>query len=684
MKLPGRTATQPARGVRPAARCAGGRRHGLRRRAAPALQARAAVDRRAQTSVARAASCTSRAARRCHGLEARGHQHRPELIGVGAAAVDFQVSTGRMPLAAPGAPGPAQARRSSPTSRSPRSPPTSRPSAPVRRSRPPSSCDTTNADLALGGELFRTNCAQCHNFAGQGGALTQGKYAPSLMEATPQADLRGHAHRPAEHAGLRRRHAHARGQAGDHQVRRAPAGRSPSPGGCDLGSFGPVTEGVVPVRRRRCRRTGRGRRLDRSKVTMTDIATPRRAPSEPARPSHLPRAPRRAPPRAAPTSTPRARQGAERQVALMFLLSTLLHGRCSSSPTCASRRSTTIDAAAARRDRRAEPGARPVPRPGASCSSASARSTGPRSSCPTRGRRSERHDDALADDDDRRGRCRGFERGLAESGLRPASDHPPHADRARWRSFPLPLVVLLARPLAPRRSGRTVPPSSSRRRSGRTGMRIVTDVEHQPDPARGHPGRRPGQRACRRTSGGRGGEGNLNARAKAAIILVRMAPDEIRRPAGRGLGLPGDPRLLQDLHPRRLPDRAVRAAHAPPALPLPPVHVRPGRLPATSSSDRPRAACRSCRSPSTTRATWSPQATSTNRSDRASGSADERRRSRPSGKRRDRLATSTSVGNRHLARPAQPRTRSSPTTGRSCSARSRCTRSSSCCSPACS
>ena len=38
-----------------------------------------------------------------------------------------------------------------------------------------------SGDSALGGELFRTNCAMCHNFAGQGGALTQGKYAPTLM-----------------------------------------------------------------------------------------------------------------------------------------------------------------------------------------------------------------------------------------------------------------------------------------------------------------------------------------------------------------------------------------------------------------------------------------------------------------------------------------------------------------------
>ena len=35
-------------------------------------------------------------------------------------------------------------------------------------------------DVAKGAQLFRVNCAMCHNFAGSGGALTRGKYAPSL------------------------------------------------------------------------------------------------------------------------------------------------------------------------------------------------------------------------------------------------------------------------------------------------------------------------------------------------------------------------------------------------------------------------------------------------------------------------------------------------------------------------
>ena len=40
--------------------------------------------------------------------------------------------------------------------------------------------DATNESVVRGGQFFRTNCTACHNFAGSGGALPQGKYAPSL------------------------------------------------------------------------------------------------------------------------------------------------------------------------------------------------------------------------------------------------------------------------------------------------------------------------------------------------------------------------------------------------------------------------------------------------------------------------------------------------------------------------
>jgi hypothetical protein len=62
------------------------------------------------------------------------------------------------------------------------------------------------------------------------------------------------------------------------------------------------------------------------------------------------------------------------------------------------------------------------------------------------------------------------------------------------------------------------------------------------------------------------------------VILLRMEPEDIT-PVGRPRELvgPGHRLLLQDLHARGLPDLAQRTHHAPPALSLPPVDLRPGR-----------------------------------------------------------------------------------------------------------
>ena len=115
----------------------------------------------------------------CHGKNAEGTAAAPSLIGVGAASVHFQVETGRMPGQASGpqlevkpvqfkqedidamaawvaslAPGPAK---------------------------PTDEYLAQKGDATRGGEIFRINCAMCHNAVGAGGALTEGKYAPSLM-----------------------------------------------------------------------------------------------------------------------------------------------------------------------------------------------------------------------------------------------------------------------------------------------------------------------------------------------------------------------------------------------------------------------------------------------------------------------------------------------------------------------
>jgi ubiquinol-cytochrome c reductase cytochrome c subunit len=117
----------------------------------------------------------------CHGLAAQGASDGPSLIGVGAASVDFQVGTGRMPLAAPGIqamPGMASYNEEETAALAAYIATLGAgPGIPTAEM-----LDTTNAELALGGELFRTNCAQCHGAAGSGGALSEGRYAPSLMD----------------------------------------------------------------------------------------------------------------------------------------------------------------------------------------------------------------------------------------------------------------------------------------------------------------------------------------------------------------------------------------------------------------------------------------------------------------------------------------------------------------------
>ena len=127
-------------------------------------------------SVLFAEGCSS-----CHGLNAEGAGVGPSLIGVGAASVDFQVATGRMPVADMSQ----QIARKKPVYNDQEVAAL----AAYVASLAPGPAAVTNEELAWerdgnmaeGGELFRNNCAMCHNLAGQGGALTQGKYAPTVM-----------------------------------------------------------------------------------------------------------------------------------------------------------------------------------------------------------------------------------------------------------------------------------------------------------------------------------------------------------------------------------------------------------------------------------------------------------------------------------------------------------------------
>ena len=114
----------------------------------------------------------------CHGAGAQGTPDGPSLIGAGAASVNFQVGTGRMPLAFQGPQGMVKPKQFTEDQ-------TLQMAAYVASLAPgPALPDSRylqgDGDVANGGTLFRINCAMCHNVAAAGGALTEGKFAPKL------------------------------------------------------------------------------------------------------------------------------------------------------------------------------------------------------------------------------------------------------------------------------------------------------------------------------------------------------------------------------------------------------------------------------------------------------------------------------------------------------------------------
>ncbi|MFF8605101.1 c-type cytochrome [Streptomyces sp. NPDC015346] len=180
----------------------------------------------------------------CHGTGGQGTSDGPSLVGVGSAAVDFQVGTGRMPAQQPGAQVPKKkvvysqaeidqlAAYVASLGAGPTTP-------------KPSQYSVEGANIGRGGELFRNNCAQCHNFTGEGGALTHGKYAPSLEGVSPK-------------------HLYEAMQTGPQNMPSFPDSTMPekekkdiiayvqavnsdktdNPGGLSLGGLGPVSEGL--------------------------------------------------------------------------------------------------------------------------------------------------------------------------------------------------------------------------------------------------------------------------------------------------------------------------------------------------------------------------------------------------------------------------------------------------------
>lgn len=114
----------------------------------------------------------------CHGVNGVGTKAGPTVIGVGAASADFQVSSGRMPGQASGPQMPKKAVQFTEEQIAAMAAYVG--SLGVGPEIPTAAMLEADGDPSRGGELFRINCAMCHNAVGAGGALTEGKWAPGL------------------------------------------------------------------------------------------------------------------------------------------------------------------------------------------------------------------------------------------------------------------------------------------------------------------------------------------------------------------------------------------------------------------------------------------------------------------------------------------------------------------------
>ncbi|KAA0023105.1 cytochrome bc1 complex diheme cytochrome c subunit [Antrihabitans cavernicola] len=185
----------------------------------------------------------------CHGSNLQGVQDRgPSLIGVGEQAVYFQVSSGRMPAArneAQATRKPAkfdagqidaigayvQANGGGPTV--------------VRDANGEIAQSSLRGDdIARGGELFRLNCASCHNFTGKGGALSSGKFAPRLAPANEQQILAAMQTGPQNMPKFSDRQLSPEEKRDIIAYVKSSTETNPQ-GGYGLGGFGPATEAVA-------------------------------------------------------------------------------------------------------------------------------------------------------------------------------------------------------------------------------------------------------------------------------------------------------------------------------------------------------------------------------------------------------------------------------------------------------
>jgi ubiquinol-cytochrome c reductase cytochrome c subunit len=177
-------------------------------------------------------SCAS-----CHGPDGRGSDYGPSLEHAGAAAADFELRTGRMPLHDPDA-------------QTMRKPPAFSPEeialivgyvASLGDGPDIPAVDPSAGDLADGQELYTENCAACHGATGNGGAAGAGALAPSLHVATSldvaEATIIGPGEMPKFTFDDHERDSIAA------YIRYLQT--EDPPGGADIGGIGPVPEGFV-------------------------------------------------------------------------------------------------------------------------------------------------------------------------------------------------------------------------------------------------------------------------------------------------------------------------------------------------------------------------------------------------------------------------------------------------------
>ena len=194
----------------------------------------------------------------CHGANLQGVKDRgPSLIGTGEGAVYFQVNSGRMPMMS----NDAQAERKKPryteaqtlaiaayvaaNGGGPELVYNDDGSIAMEELRGKNyDGNIQAADVARGSELFRLNCASCHNFTGRGGALSSGKYAPVLDPANEQEIYQAMLTGPQNMPKFSDRQLTA-DEKRDIIAFIKSAKETPSPAGWALGGIGPVAEGLA-------------------------------------------------------------------------------------------------------------------------------------------------------------------------------------------------------------------------------------------------------------------------------------------------------------------------------------------------------------------------------------------------------------------------------------------------------